>query len=130
MMPEDILMSDGDNVLADTGNYETTETAAGKMYRIFKAKYGHWAVQSRNTALKFGRNYEDRQKWSERDKEKWIADTEECFLPLVANGEVSDVKVEEMPSTRGDSPRFRISWIDIRTASKMSVETDPSPWGT
>lgn len=129
-MALDIVMSDGDNVLADTGNYETTETAAGKVYRLFLAKYGRWAVQARNKDLAFGREYEERQKWSERDKEKWISNAYECFHPLVAAGEIRDVQIRELASTRRDSPRFEISWYDVRTATKITNALDPTPWGT
>lgn len=128
MGTEDYTMSDGDNVLGDDGNYVTTETASGKMYRLLMAKRGYWPAASHDSALEFGRNYRDRAKWAETDVAEWIADAEDAFQPLVDSGDITDLKIVEVPSTVRSSPRFRITAIDTRTHDKISLGP-VAPWG-
>lgn len=123
----DLVMDDRDNVLGSDNNYETTDTVAGKMHRLFFAHYGAWPG---GRGQKFGRYYQARQKWSDKDREKWISDCYECFQPLVASGEIKDLSVVNVPSTRRDAPRFRVSAVDVRTNEKISFEKDPVPWGS
>lgn len=122
-------MSDGDNVLGTDGNYETTETASGKMYRCLMARRGRWAATAHDSTLDFGRNYRDRAKWSEADEAKWIADTEDCFQDLVRSGDIKDVSVVKVASSTRGSPRFRITATDLRTNDKITLDPDPAPWG-
>jgi len=130
MGTRDLIMSDGDNVLGDDANYETTETASGKMYRLLMAKLGRWPAIANDPTLDFGRNYRDRAKWSTADESAWMADTEDCLQPLVKSGEIKDLVVEKMPSTSRGSPRFRITATDVRTNRKITLDPDPTPWGT
>jgi len=122
----DLVMHNNDNVMGSDGNYETTDTCAGKMHRLFFAEFGAWPG---GRGLKFGRHYRKRQKWSDADKVAWISDAEECFQPLVLSGEIKDLSVVNVASTRRDSPCFRISAVEVRTNEKISFETDPTPWG-
>lgn len=130
MAKRDLTMSDGDNVLGDNANYETTETASGKMYRAFMSRYGYWPAAAHDSTLAFGRNYRDRAKWSDADVEAFKADAEDCFQPLVQSGDIKDVVVEELTSTDRGSPRFRITATDVHTQNKITLDPDPTPWGS
>jgi hypothetical protein len=129
MAKRDLTMSDGDNVLGADGNYVTTETASGKMYRCLMSKLGRWAATAHDPTLEFGRNYRDRAKWSEADEQEWMADTEDCFQDLVRSGDIRDVSVEKVAGTDRGSPRFRITATDTRTNDKITLDPDPASWG-
>lgn len=129
MGTRDLIMSDGDNVLGSDANYETTDTASGKMYRLLMSKYGRWPAVAHDPNLAHGRNYRERAKWSESDVAAWIADTEDCFQPLIESGEIKDLSVVEVESTNRSSPRFRITATDVNTNRKITLEPDPTPWG-
>lgn len=128
MGTEDYIMSDGDNVLGSDGNYETTETASGKMYRVLTAKRGRWPAAMHDPTLEFGRNYRDRAKWAQADVDEWIADAQDAFQALIDSGDIRDLVVEEAPSTNRSSPRFNIRAVDVRTGRKITMPS-VAPWG-
>ena len=127
-MAEDVLMAQGDNVLASNGDYEKTHTVEGMMMRCHMAKYGKWPA-GEAFGKKIGRNYRERQKWSATAKEEYLADCVAAQQPLVEAGYIENVTAEELPSTRADAPRIRVMAWDVYGQQAVEI-APPAPWGS
>lgn len=127
-MADDVLMTQGDNVLASNGDYEKTHTVEGMMFRCHQAHYGQWPA-GEAFGEKMGRNYRHRQRWSPTDKAEFLADCVQAQKPLEEAGFIRNITVEELPSTRGDAPRIRVMAWDV--IGQQSVQVTPrAPWGS
>jgi hypothetical protein len=126
-MPDDYRMTDGDNVMDATNNYERTTTAAGKMYRCATAHRGHWPGGDEE----FGCALYERLplKNSPKARQQCIDDFTEAMQPLVDAGLIRDVSVIYVEATNISHAEFRITAYDTSTQSDVSVPV-PAPWGS
>jgi phage gp46-like protein len=125
-MAQDFEMSVGDNILED-GNYRTTDTAAGMMYRCLMSAYGKWPG-GRGEA--FGNQLwnRERMKGSQADIDQVIADCTDAVQPLVDLGVISDVTVVQDTDQYGRLA-FLITAFDNSRQGTVEVPVS-APWGS
>jgi hypothetical protein len=120
-------MSDSDYVMGADNNYETTDTAAGMMYRCAMAHRGQWPG---GNGEEIGCAFWDRWplKNSETTRNQGIADFTEAMQPLVDAGRITDVTVTYSAHSNISRGSFLIKAYDVSQRDNVTVSIT-APWG-
>ncbi len=125
-MAQDFEMSVGDHIL-ESGNYRTTDTAAGMMYRCLMSAYGKWPG-GRGEAFGNALWNRERMKGSQADIDQVIADCTDAVQPLVDLGLISDVTVKQDADDYGRLAFLITAFDNSRQGTVVAKIT--APWGS